>query len=85
MQDSVPSVLDNNISTRPYSAAELFARFLTNQANTLLTPRILGCDSDGGRATRMAPDATTEKIQVFLDCGFGVSAWRSIDIKSVYS
>ena len=25
--------------------------------------QVLGCDSEGGRATRMAPDATTEKIR----------------------
>ena len=25
--------------------------------------QVIGCDSQGGRATRMAPDATTEKIR----------------------
>ena len=41
-----------------------FVGFLINQANIhpSYTP-ILGCDSEGGRATRMAPDATTEKLR----------------------
>ena len=64
MQDIiVPSVLDS-ISTRPYHAGELFVGFLTNQANNPLTlSQVLWCDSEGGRATRMAPDATTGKIR----------------------
>ena len=52
MQSS--TVLDS-ISKHPYNAGELFVGFLTNQANTPL--------HGGGRATRMPPDATTEKIR----------------------
>ena len=63
MQDStVPFALDS-ISTRPYYAGELFVGFINQPGKHPLYTQVQGCDSEGGRATRMAPVANTEKIR----------------------